>query len=552
MKTQSILVAALASAPAVLAHTVFTGFYVDGMPQGDGVAMRMSPNADTAGSPIGSLDSEDMACNVGGTKGVSRVQPVSDGATLSFEIREWANDPSKGRIDRGHKGPCAVYLKKVSSAIDDKGAGDGWFKVFDHGYDASTKRWCSDEIIDNNGLLNAKLPKGLEGGYYLARPEMLALHSAHAGDPQFYTGCAQIFVESNGNLGPQETVSIPGHVKYNQPGTSFDIYNTDNAKYTMPGPSVAKLVAKSGQAKAASSSQSQGLKPEGCLVENANWCGTEVSSYSDEKGCWAASEQCWAQDKTCWSSAPPTGGSGCETWQKRCEEIASACTAKNFNGPPNKGKVLTADKKAIDVGLIMATQGGGVENSPAPKTSATQKEEAKTSTPPKTTPVAGDKDPKPDTPAQAPAKPTSTAAAAPNAPAKPTPAAPQAPKPTLNDSYPTQPMPEKDDEEDEEDSNDSDSKPSKENNNKPVDTPKPGDNNKNKPADAPKPVSTITVPASGPAPTPGPGCQPGWKCVTVTEVETVTQTVYVTAAYDGYKRGVESFMRRKRAHMRHG
>lgn len=33
MKTQSILLTALASAPAALAHTVFTDFYVDGMPQ---------------------------------------------------------------------------------------------------------------------------------------------------------------------------------------------------------------------------------------------------------------------------------------------------------------------------------------------------------------------------------------------------------------------------------------------------------------------------------------------------------------------------------------
>ena len=59
--------------------------------------------------------------DVGGTKGVSRVQSVSDGATLSFEIRAWPNDPSKERLERGHKGPCAVYLKKVASAIDDSG-----------------------------------------------------------------------------------------------------------------------------------------------------------------------------------------------------------------------------------------------------------------------------------------------------------------------------------------------------------------------------------------------------------------------------------------------
>lgn len=33
MKTQSMLLAALASAPAAFAHTVFTDFYVDGQPQ---------------------------------------------------------------------------------------------------------------------------------------------------------------------------------------------------------------------------------------------------------------------------------------------------------------------------------------------------------------------------------------------------------------------------------------------------------------------------------------------------------------------------------------
>ncbi|KAA8627392.1 Glyco-hydro-61 domain containing protein [Pyrenophora tritici-repentis] len=63
MKTQSVLLAALASAPAALAHTVFTDFFVDGMPQGDGVAMRMNPNIAKASSPIPSLDSDDMACS---------------------------------------------------------------------------------------------------------------------------------------------------------------------------------------------------------------------------------------------------------------------------------------------------------------------------------------------------------------------------------------------------------------------------------------------------------------------------------------------------------
>jgi hypothetical protein len=474
--------------------------------------MRMNMKGETTSSPIASLDSNDMACNVGGTKGVSRVQPVRDGALLTFEFREWADDASKGAIDRGHYGPCAVYLKKVSSAVDDEAAGDGWFKLFDHGYDASTKRWCTDEIIDNNGRLSVNLPKGLEGGDYLARPEILALHAADKDDPQTYTGCAQIFLESSGNLGPESTVSIPGYMKYGQPSTSWNIYTMDNSKYPVPGPAVAKLVAKSNSAKTASTSQTDGVKPEGCIVENANWCGKEVPSYSDETGCWAASENCYSQGEKCWDSAPPTGNSGCKLWETKCKGIQDGCSAKNFNGPPNKGKVLTPEQKSIDVGKMMATVGGGIVDSPAPQTSKTEKAESKTATPAKETPAADDKDDyKTEVPAQSPAQ--TTQAAAPQVP-KPTSAAPQAPKPTVDNSYPIYPAP----------------APQKEEEN---DSPN-------------EPASTITASPSAPKPTKGPACVPGGKCVTVTETEVVTQTVYVTATYN--KRSMGSFRARRRAH----
>lgn len=458
--------------------------------------------------------------DVGGTKGVSRVQSVPDGSLLTFEIRSWPNDPSKERLDRGHYGPCAVYLKKVSSAVNDKATGDGWFKIFDHGYDASTKRWCTDEIIDNKGLLSVNVPKGLESGSYLARPEILALHNANTGDPQFYTGCAQIFLEGSGNLSPESTVSIPGYVKYGEPSTSFNIYNSDLSTYKVPGPAVAKLVAKSSGASTASSKQTEGLKPEGCIVENSNWCGKEVPSYSDEKGCWAASEDCWSQDKECWATTLPTGGKGCELWQKKCQGIQDQCNAKNFQGPPSfQG---TPEKKAIDVGKIMATVGGGIVDTPStPKTSEVKQPESKTQAPAKETPIPAKETPasakqtpaaennKPDVPAPAPAKSNSPIAA----PAKPAPK----PTPSPNEEYSAQPMPQKD--------------------NKPAQPiPQKEDN---KPIAKPDTVSSITSAAVAPAApksTPGPACVPGGKCVTVTEVETLIQTVYVTASAGSYKR----------------
>ncbi len=378
-------------------------------------------------------------------------------------------------------------MKKVADASTDTGAGDGWFKIFDHGYNESTDRWCTDEIIDNNGLLSVNLPKGLEGGDYLARPEILALHAAKDGDPQIYTGCAQMFLESSGNLVPASTVSIPGYITYNQPSTNFDIYNKPASEYVVPGPEVAKLTA--GGTQKASTTQTKGLTPEGCILENANWCGKEVPSYTTEKGCWASAEDCWSQADVCWDSTPATGGAGCKLWQAKCEDINAKCTAGDFNGPPNKGKVLTPVKKSIDVGKIMPAVGGGVVDA-APKPSSTKQQE---------------------TPAKATPKPAAN---------KET---PPAPKPEVDDSYESPPIVE----------------PS-------AAAPAP-----TKPTTlSTAPVSTITVaPSSVNAAAPTEvSCPKGYKCVYVTDVEVVTETVYVTATagYDGYRKRANV---RQRRHM---
>ncbi|KAF2708754.1 lytic polysaccharide monooxygenase [Pleomassaria siparia CBS 279.74] len=387
MKTSTLLFT-LAAAPAALAHTCFTNFYINGVTQGDGVAMRMKKDGATACSPLEDLSSNDMACNVDGSTGVSRVQSVTDGDTLTFEIRSWPNDITKERLARGHYGPCAVYLKKVDSAIKDQAYGDGWFKIWDDGYTPSDKRWCTDRVIDNGGLLNVVLPKGLEGGSYLARPEILALHNAYEGDPQFYTGCAQIFLKSTGTFGPAETVSIPGYVKTGETAVSVNIYYGDDlSKYVTPGPRVAKLVSDSAASANAQTKQAEGLRPAGCIDENANWCGAEVPDYSDEAGCWASNQNCWDQNEVCYKTSPPTGDAGCVIWQTKCQDIQDQCQAKNFNGPPNKGKDLTPVKKSIDVGLVMATQDGNVVVE-SPKTSAVVSVKSDTRAAPQSTSAA--------------------------------------------------------------------------------------------------------------------------------------------------------------------
>ena len=44
------------------AHTAFTNFFVNGVDQGDGTAVRMSNNLQQATFPLGSVTSPDMAC----------------------------------------------------------------------------------------------------------------------------------------------------------------------------------------------------------------------------------------------------------------------------------------------------------------------------------------------------------------------------------------------------------------------------------------------------------------------------------------------------------
>ena len=44
------------------AHTAFTNFFIDGTPQGDGTAVRMSNIMGQATFPISSVTSPDMAC----------------------------------------------------------------------------------------------------------------------------------------------------------------------------------------------------------------------------------------------------------------------------------------------------------------------------------------------------------------------------------------------------------------------------------------------------------------------------------------------------------
>lgn len=57
-----IIILAAGAAPLASAHTAFTNFFVNGVDQGDGTAVRLSNNIPQATYPISSVTSPDMAC----------------------------------------------------------------------------------------------------------------------------------------------------------------------------------------------------------------------------------------------------------------------------------------------------------------------------------------------------------------------------------------------------------------------------------------------------------------------------------------------------------
>ncbi|KAI1329742.1 lytic polysaccharide monooxygenase [Xylariaceae sp. FL0255] len=271
------------------------------------------------------------------------------GATLTFEFRAWPDLSQPGSIDISHKGPCAMYVKQVQTMATDSGAGAGWIKLWDEGYDETAGKWCTEKLMDTNGLLSFVIPAGLPSGYWLFRPELVGLQNV--GAPQFFTGCAQVFVQGNNtaalNVPAAQQVSIPGYLKGTEQGLQFNIYSPQ-FPYAIPGPAVFDVPPPSGSGiRKTTATQMQGVIPSNYIVKNGNWVGMEVSSYADEDGCWEASAQCYAQTQDCYNSAPPTGDEGCRAFETKCDGIQAACNNSDFVGPPNKGQRLSVTEPGL-------------------------------------------------------------------------------------------------------------------------------------------------------------------------------------------------------------
>ncbi|KAJ4342359.1 hypothetical protein N0V95_006954 [Ascochyta clinopodiicola] len=249
MFSKAFIATALIS--AVAAHQNLHQFWINDETPGYQVGIRMPPS----NSPVTDLTSDDLACNVGGSKVPSGVETVAAAEGDSIKV-QW--DQS------GHPGPITHFLYgPVDDASQATGIGAGWFKIDEQ--DQVDGKWANEIMGAANMTHEFKLPTGLASGEYLLRSEMLALHGAQTvGGAQFYIGCAQLKITGTGSKGAcGPTISLPGAYKAEDPNIYIpNVYNGfDASTYTAPGGPVASCGAGSGGSAPVASSPSNGTAP---------------------------------------------------------------------------------------------------------------------------------------------------------------------------------------------------------------------------------------------------------------------------------------------------
>jgi hypothetical protein len=174
-------------------------------------------------SPVTSLSSNDLRCNVGGGSGASTVTvPVTAGDSFTFT----------SDVAVYHQGPISLYMSKAPGSVNDYDGSGDWFKFYDFGptFNGGQASWPLRTTYTSN------IPKCIPNGEYLLRIQSLAIHNPGS-TPQFYVSCAQVNVTGGGSKTPSPTVKIPGAFKATDPGYTANIYNNFKS-YTVPGPAV--------------------------------------------------------------------------------------------------------------------------------------------------------------------------------------------------------------------------------------------------------------------------------------------------------------------------
>ncbi len=156
--------------------------------------------------PIFEADNISLACNYPGDPAVSSI-PINAGDNITAVYNYWLHTV----------GPMILWMADCGASCKDFNPPEGkWFKIAERGLVTGSVlegMWGQREFQHWDGtpdLWTETIPRGLKGGNYLLRHEIIALHIAHR--PQFYPQCAHLIVSGEGMEvpGKEFLVRIPG------------------------------------------------------------------------------------------------------------------------------------------------------------------------------------------------------------------------------------------------------------------------------------------------------------------------------------------------------
>ena len=192
--------------------------------------------------PEMNLNSPNFACRSGGKSASSSGQIAAGGQANFF----WTSDDhviNPNGWNPGHRGPIMTYIASCNGDCSSVDAGTlKWTKIAEEGVTgpANTQgTWATDNMVSNGGVASATIPSDIAAGNYVLRNEIIALHKAHLGEPEFYMQCGNVEVTGAGT-DDLSGAGVAASLLYSTVDTQiygFSIYDNrgDGSEWIVPG-----------------------------------------------------------------------------------------------------------------------------------------------------------------------------------------------------------------------------------------------------------------------------------------------------------------------------
>jgi cellulase len=311
---------------------------------------------------VSDYTSPDMICHAGAGN-AKLAAPVNGGDTVTFNWDTWPTS---------HHGPVITYLAKCDGdCADADKASLKWFKIDAVGIvsgDSNTGTWASDKLIANQFKWDVKIPDSIASGNYVARHEIIALHSANnVGGAQNYPQCINLEVKSSGSDVPEGVVGTELYTAQDK-GIFVNIYypGFQADEYDMPGPAL--YTGGSGSAPASSAPASSAAQTTAAYSAPATSSAEATYAPSSAQATTSASSSSAAsfttQAAVVSSAAASNDGYVVTTYQTDVVTQSTAVTvtegASPTSAPAVSAPAVSAIASAIPSEMLTSTISAGI------------------------------------------------------------------------------------------------------------------------------------------------------------------------------------------------